>query len=729
MDTKRKSSWILFMGTYPPRECGIATFTRYLSSAVHKSFSPTVKSKIAALNNDITTIYNYPEEVIYQIDENDVEGYLETARKINETDAIEVVNIQHEFGIFGGELGGNLIPFLEELKKPVVVTLHTVLPNPDKKMKRVMQSIAERSKCLVVMNNMAIDILKNDYGLVNSEIFLIPHGIPSVPFKTSADDKLDLGFKNNTILSSFGMLNPAKGYETVIKALPRVIEKYPNLRYIIVGETHPIIRKKEGESYRNSLEKLVKDLNLKKNVKFYNKYVRLSEIVKFLQATDIYISSSTNPNQIVSGTLSFAMGCGRAIVSTPFLHAREMVTADKGLLAEFNDPDSFAESIIKILSNPELKRSMEHSAYAYTRRMTWPNVALSYMDLFRRYSRMPVSDVLPRVKLNHLAELTGKDGIIQFAKNTKPDKQYGYSIDDNSRALIVCCMHYTRTADHTSVELAETYLNYIEKMFNNGRFYNFADMNMNPDFKNFSEEAHSRTMWALGYLTATPEMPDNLREKTRKLFTKGLTESMKLMSPRAVAYNIQGLYHYNRVYPSDINVDKIHKLADHLVSLFNDHKSDDWQWFEPYLTYVNARIPESLYLAYQLRKRTKYLDIAESTLNFLLSLTLNEGMFHPIGQNGWYIKHDKRAHFDQQPVEAATMVQTLMTAYENTNNKDYKNNAYTVFSWFLGNNYLRQTIYDEKSGGCHDGLGYYSINLNQGAEATISYLLARLRIE
>ncbi|MBU0762176.1 MAG: glycosyltransferase, partial [Candidatus Altiarchaeota archaeon] len=441
------------------------------------------------------------------------------------------------------------------------------------------------------------------------------------------------------------------------------------------------------------------------------------------------ISSSTNPNQIVSGTLSFAMGCGRAVVSTPFLHAKEMVTADKGILAEFNNPDSFAEAIIKILSNPELKRSMEHNTYAYTRRMTWPNVALSYMDIFKRYFRTPVSEVFPKVKLDHLADLSDKRGIVQFAKNNKPDRQHGYSIDDNARALIVCCMHYTTTADHKSVELTETYLNYIEKMFSNGRFYNFADRNMKPDFKNFSEEAHSRAMWALGYLIATATMPENLKKKAETLFLKGIAESMKLMSPRAVAYNIQGLYHYNIVHHSDINIDRIHKLADHIVSLYNDNKSEEWQWFEPYLTYVNARIPESLYLAYQLRKRTKYLDVAESTLNFLLSLTLKEGMFHPIGQNGWYIKNDKRAHFDQQPVEAATMVQTLMTAYENTNNEEYKNNAYTVFSWFLGNNHLRQTIYDEKTGGCHDGLGNHSINLNQGAESTISYLLARLKVE
>lgn len=713
------------MGTYPPRECGIATFTKDLATAIQNNFSPDVKSKIVALNNDITNIYNYPEEVLYEMDETNIGDYIDIAKKINETDAVKSVSIQHEFGIFGGEYGSYLIPFLETLNKPVVTTMHTLLPNPDDKMKRIVQLIAKRSNCLVVMNNTAVDILRKDYELKDERIAVIPHGIPSVPFKTSLEDKEDLGYADRIVLSSFGMMSRGKGYGEVIRALPKVIEQYPNVVYLIVGETHPVVRKIEGETYRNSLEKLVCDLNLKKNVKFYNKYVKAGEIIKYLQATDIYISSSINPNQIVSGTLAYAMGCGRAVVSTPFLHAREVVTRDRGVLAEFNNPDSFADAIIRILSNPKLKEKMERNAYVYARNMTWSNVALAYMDIFKNNLDTTRHETLKKVKLDQMIKLTDGYGIIQFADGVKPDRQYGYSLDDNARALIICCMEYPKAGESGLLNHAETYLKYIGRVLKDGKFYNFADENMNIDWNSFSEDAHSRAIWALGYLTASQEMPEKLKGKARELFMKGLPQALKIRSTRATAYNIKGLCCYNKAHPSDLNIDMIHRLADHLVSLYNDNRSDDWQWFEPYLTYANARIPESLYLAYQLRKRDKYLDVAEASLNFLLALTVKEGMFHPIGHNGWYIKNGKRAYFDQQPIEASSMVQALTTAYETTGKKNYRSKAHLVFSWFHGNNHLNQIIYDEKTGGCHDGLGNQTINQNQGAESTISYLLAR----
>jgi glycosyltransferase involved in cell wall biosynthesis len=724
---RRKPSWLLFVGTYPPRECGIATFTRDLANAIQNKFTPSVKSKVLALNDDVTNIYNYPDEVIYQLDETDIGEYIEVAKKINETDSIKTVNIQHEYGIFGGEYGSYLIPFLESVDKPVVTTLHTLLPNPDDKMKRTMQVIAEKSECMVVMTHIAVDILRNEYRIKDANITVIPHGIPSVPYKPSEGEKAKMGFKGKIILSSFGMINPGKGYEQVIKALPPVIEKHPNLLYIIVGETHPVVRRREGESYRNMLEDLVDDLGLEKNVKFYNKYVRLSEIIQYLLATDLYVSSSLNPNQIVSGTLSYAMGCGRAIVSTPFLHAREIVGPERGILVEYGKPRSFTKAILRILSDPELKKGMERNAYAYTRHMTWPNVALSYMDVFKKHVKTPRYERLPKVKLDHLMRLTDEHGINQFAKNISPDRRYGYSIDDNARALIVCCMYYAEYKKAFSLELAETYMRYIEHMqAEDGRFYNFADGNMKANLANFSEDAHGRAMWALGHLSATQSVPERLRIKAQKLFRKGLPQAMKMASPRATAFTLMGLYHYNLARRSDHNVDRIHKLGDHLVSIYYDSRSEDWQWFEPYLTYTNSRLSEALFYAYLPRKRKKYLTVAESTLDFLLSLTFKDRMFHPIGHDGWFIRYGKRAHFDQQPIEASSMVSALTLAYRCTKKRSYRSRAQRVFSWFLGNNHLSQVIYDEKSGGCHDGLGHSAVNLNEGAESTIAYLLARL---
>ena len=409
MKTIKKPSWILYVGTYPPRECGIATFTRDLAVNVDKNFTE-IDSKILALNDGVN-IYNYPENVIFQVNDTRIREYVDVAKKINETDEIGVVSIQHEFGIFGGRYGERLIPFLETLTKPVVTTLHTVLPNPSEKRKGIVQSIAERSSCLVVMADKAVEILRDDYGLIGN-ISVIPHGVHAVPFVPSMDGKTKTQYNDRLIISSFGMMNPRKGYEHVIDALPEVVEKFPNILYLIIGETHPIVRKKVGEKYRNFLEKKVRRLGLEDNVKFYNKYATLEGIIKYLKASDIYISSSVNPGQIVSGTLAYAMGCGRAVISTPFLHAKEVVTPSRGILVELNNPKSFAGAILQLLSNPALRQEMGKNAYKYTRRMTWPNVARSYMGVFKRY--MARTDI-PQP---FFIELLPKTGLENFRKHT-----------------------------------------------------------------------------------------------------------------------------------------------------------------------------------------------------------------------------------------------------------------------------------------------------------------------
>ncbi len=384
MIQKEKSSWIMYMSTFPPRECGIATFTKDLVTAMDKRFNPKIKSKITAMNNNCTNIYNYPENVMFQISDTNIHEYAEVAEKINKTDSIKIVNIQHEFSIFGGRKCRYLIHFIEALNKPFVVTFHTVLPDPDDQIRKVVQSIARKAACLIVMNNLAIDILRNDYGL-NNEIIVIPHGIHPVDFNTSVKAKTGLGYKDRVILTTFGMINPHKGIEHVISALPDVIKKFPDVLYLIIGETHPYERKKRGEKYRNFLEKKVKESGLQEHVKFYNKYVKLNEIIKYLEATDIYIAPSLNQKQITSGTISYAMGSGRVVISTPFLHAKDAVTPEMGLLVEFNNPKSFSDAIIKILSDPLLKQEMEKNAYSYTRDATWPNVAESYMNIFKEY--------------------------------------------------------------------------------------------------------------------------------------------------------------------------------------------------------------------------------------------------------------------------------------------------------------------------------------------------------
>lgn len=377
-------SWILYMSTFPPRECGIATFTRDLTTAIDKKFNPRVKSKILAMNKNSINTYNYPDDVLFQVDDENIQEYIDVARKINETNAIKLVNIQHEFGIHGGKYGKNLIHFIEMLNKPLIVTFHSVKPNPDDERKRIVQSISRKALCLIVMNKLAVDMLRSDYK-IDTEIVVIPHGVPTIEFDSGTKEKIKLGYKDKIVLLTFGFLRSFKGYEYVIKALPEVIKKFPNVLYLIVGETHPVERKEKGENYRNLLEKKVKELGLQRHVKFYNKYLKLNEIVSYLKAADIYIAPNLNPNQMTSGTLSYAMGCGKVVVSTPTLHAKEAITPKRGLLVEFKNPNSFAHAIIKLLSNPSLRLQMEKNTYSYTRNMTWPSVASSYMNIFNKY--------------------------------------------------------------------------------------------------------------------------------------------------------------------------------------------------------------------------------------------------------------------------------------------------------------------------------------------------------
>ena len=725
---KKGESQILFLGTYPPRECGIATFTQDISNAVARTLFPHVKVKIAAMNRNGINIYNYSDRVKCQINDADIDSYIKTAKEINKNKKIKLVCIQHEFGIFGGEYGNYLIPFLEVLEKPCVITLHSILPNPDDSIKKIVQSIDNRVQSFVVMAEKGKEILQNEYQ-VKSNVQVIPHGIPTIPFESSSKEKKSLGYEDKTIISSFGMVGPGKGYEEVIESLPEVVKKFPNLLYLIIGETHPVVRKEQGESYRNFLEEKVKRLGLQDNVKFYNKYITITEIIKYLKATDIYLSSSQNPSQITSGTLVYALGAGRPVISTPFLHAQEAVNEHRGLLTKFKDSESFTKALIELLENPSKRKRMERDAYHYTRPMTWPNVAISYEQLFNKYTNLTtkINRVLPPIKMNHLLRLTDNFGIIQFAKNDTPHLDSGYTTDDNARALIACAKYYNSFKDVSKLNQIKTYVNYLNHVQQfDGRILNYVDKDKNLDKERWTEDAHGRAMWSLGCLLATPNIPLEIRNDAQQIFKKGLTPMSNFTSPRAIAFIIIGLSEYNSKKPSQENLNHIKNLAERLISHYKDNSTNEWKWFERYLTYSNSKLSEAMFRAYQETNNEKYLEIAEESLNFLNSITFEENIFVPIGQHGWYLKDGKRAYFDQQPVDVASMVQTLITANKITNKDKYMDLALNTFEWFLGKNSLKQIVYNENTGGCYDGLGEHSININQGAESTVSYLLARL---
>jgi len=723
------SSKVCFLSNFPPRECGIATFTEDLVNAIDKRFNPKLKSRVIALNEN-NSFYNYDPRVIMQLNKDDIEDFITIAKKLNKNRKIKLICIQHEFGIFGGLYGNYLIPFLETIEKPVAITFHSVLPSPDEMRKRIIKFVASKCAAIIVTANAAINILNKDYGIEKNKIYVVHHGIPDVSFKQAEPVKKKLKLDRKIVLSTFGLLSKGKGIEYMIKALPQLIKKYPNILYLIMGETHPVVRKREGEKYRNELIALVNKLGLKENVKFYNKYLELREIIEYIQASDIYICTNLDEDQISSGTLSYALGCGKAIVSTPSIYAREILSDKRGVLAGFKKPLSFASAVDQILSDSKFKSELEKNAYAYGRAMIWQNVATRYLEIFNKIVKLreDVTEKYPKIKLSHLKTLTDNFGCLQFSELSTPDKNSGYTVDDNSRALIVAVLHNSLFKSEDSAHLIKIYLRFLERaQQQNGNFKNNF-RNENEVFNPCSEDAFGRAIWALGYVVDKSSNPETA-EKAKNLFENSFNRISRLESPRAKAFSIAGLYNYYKKYNEEKILFAVKPLADSLVDLYNEESSKDWQWFEKYLTYSNSQLSEALFLAYDLLKDEKYLDIAEKSLSFLSKQVFIKNQLSPIGQNGWYNKDGKRAFFDQQPVDASSVVQTYLIAYSITGNKAYYGKAVLAFNWFLGKNHLDQTMYNEATGGCYDGLAKFSLNLNQGAESTISYLMARLLLE
>ncbi len=728
-DDEPNSQTICFLGNYPPKECGIATFTKDLSSAMNRNFEPGLKSRIIALNED-ANIYNYDQNVIIEINKDDIDDYIQKAKEINENDKIKLICIQHEFGIFGGEYGNHIIPFLELIEKPIVVIFHSVLPTPNTAVKRIIKSLCEKSSTAVVMANKAIEILVNDYEIDREKLHFIPHGIPSVPFRSSELAKQKIHFGNRTIISTFGLLSRGKGIEYMIRAMPKIVEEHPDVLYIIIGETHPVIQREEGESYRRELMAEIEKLGLKNHVKFFNKFLSLQELIEYLTASDIYVCTNIDTKQIVSGTLSYAMGCGKVVVSSPIEYAKEFLAQDRGVIAKEKDPESYATAINTVLSNPNYKKLIERNAYAYSRRMTWQNVAISYGKLFNKVLKLQDKTIenLPEIKLDHLIRMTDDFGMLQFCNHAEPDDSSGYTIDDNSRALMAAVLHSKLFDSQESLELSRIYLNFIKQC--QDKYGNFQNnfKNENELLDPHSDDSFGRTIWALGYTTNKSD-DEEMIHKSEQLIRKSLGFLADIKSPRAVAFSIIGLYHYYQKGQNKEILALIQRLANYLVQRYHLESAEDWHWFEEVLSYSNSKLPEALYLAYDITQNEEYLKIAEKSLKFLTELVFVDSKICLIGQNGWFKRNGKRALYDQQPVDASSLVHTYLTAFTVTKNSEYHQNAIQSIHWFFGNNHLNQMVYDESTGGCFDGIGKYNLNMNQGAESTLSYLMARLAIE
>lgn len=736
-DTIRK---IAFISDYPPRKCGIATFTQDLSNALHSQY-PHSETVIISVN-DIPEGYNYPPEVRFEIQHNDISTYRNAADYLNFNPA-DIVSVQHEFGIFGGPAGNYLLTILKEIKIPIVTTFHTILNNPDAEQMKVMKELIRLSTRYVVMSETGREFLEQIYNADPSRIDVIPHGIPDMPFVDPNFYKDQFGVEGKNVILTFGLISPGKGIEDVLKALPKVLKKFPNTVYIILGSTHPNLLRQQGESYRLSLERLANDLNINKNVIFYNRFVSIEELKEFIGAADIYITPYLNEAQITSGTLSYAFGCGKAVISTPYWHAKELLGDNRGILVPFNNPDAIAEAIETLISNETLRHTMRKRAYIIGREMIWSNVAHLYMESFikARKSRISVTKHrfiiktleeenlnLPRVKTDYLKKLTDNTGIIQHAKYSIPNFKDGYCLDDNARALILTVfLENTPFYNQDIKDLQETYASFINYAFDEDKriFRNALSFNRVWLDEHGSEDSNGRAIWALGTVINKSKNLQ-LQNWAADVFTRALNNVEKFSSPRAWAFILIGISEYLSKFSGDRFVNQIRdELEKRLISIYMTVSSNDWKWFENYLTYSNAKLSLGLIASAVSSGNNEALNIGLESLKWLCSVQKSSsGNFSPIGNEGFYVRGQRRAWFDQQPIEAFSTVAATLKAYEVTKDSKWLDEARLAFEWFLGRNDNQISLVDHNSGACRDGLHIDRVNANMGAESTLSYLLS-----
>ena len=615
------------------------------------------------------------------------------------------------------------------MEKPMLVTLHTIIPFPSPKMKSVTKEIINLASMIIVLTESSKEIIERLYPTSKSKIFVIPHGIHPTTFSNQKEYKRKLELEKHTVLSTFGLLSPGKGIEYVIESLPEVIKKHSSVIYLILGETHPVVRRQNGEEYRIRLSKLVTKLKLENYVKFYDQYLILTDLFEFLKATDIYISTSINPNQAVSGTLSYALGMGRPVISTEFAQAKEIIDTETGRLVPIKNSKAITSALLDLLSNKKKLKEMSRNAYKKTRPMLWSNVAAEYINRL-------MATITPALKLDHLIKMTDDFGLFQFASYTTPNKESGYTLDDNARALILCSWLIEKEYSKELESLIIIYFNFIKKcMQKDGSFINyfsFEDKNPTPQNKTEDlEDAHSRALWALSVLMNNKILGQEIRNEAKKIFLKVLKKGSELKHLRAKAFAIKSFALARNFLPErKIKLDSyIKSYADSLVNYLSENSDKTWIWFQDNLQYCNGILPESLIIAGTILKNSKYLNKGIVSLKFLISKTFSSKIYRPIGHSHWYKNTNKRSHYDQQPEDPASMILALVTAYENTHDEEYKNLAKICFSWFLGNNTLKMSLYDIDSGGCYDGLHFDRVNLNEGAESLVSFLMSSFIIK
>ncbi|MEE9371184.1 MAG: glycosyltransferase family 4 protein [Sedimentisphaerales bacterium] len=729
---------VAFISSYPPRKCGIATFASDLikgvASAAKGEFEPLV---VAMRSGD----QKYQDPVKFEIRQNVKNDYICAADYINFSH-VDLVSVQHEFGLFGGEAGSYLSLFLNRLKVPAITTVHTVPSAPSPEYHRSLADVCDASYKVITMNERGVNMLRDIYGISGAKVELIPHGVPDLPFVDSNYYKHKFGMEGRRTILTFGLLNKNKGIEVMLKAMPTIVKADPSVLYVILGMTHPSVLKHDGESYRFSLQQLVKELGCAKQVIFHNRFVGDEELHNFLCSADIYVTPYLNKEQLTSGTLSFAVGTGKAVVSTPYWAAMELLADGRGKLVQFGDSKQTAEAIVEILKNYSLFYSLRRKAYDYGRSRTWPRIGQAYWKLFRA-KRLPVritaktrplaeelisSIEHPEPSLSHLRRITDETGLYQHATFTIPNRKYGYCTDDNARAVIAMVKYYAQYPEPEALKLFDTYLSFILHSQNNdGSIKNFMNFDRTWVKDEPDSDALGRVLWAFGTVIAKPPSPSYL-SVIKDCFDKsvGLVERQ---FPRGMAYSILGMSDYLKQFGGASDIKRqLEIAADGLIAQYEENSFPDWQWYEDSLTYDNAVLPHALFVASLVSGDKKHLEVAEKTCKFLLANTFNGSHFSFVGCKGWYEHGGTKAAFDQQPIEAASTVMMLRAAYDATKDNEFLTLQRKAFDWYLGKNDLRIPLYDFRTKGCCDALIPNGVNINQGAESTLSFLLALLAV-
>jgi glycosyltransferase involved in cell wall biosynthesis len=737
---------IAFIGNYQPRQCGIATFTTDLCAAVAAEYG--AERLFAIPVNDPDSHYDYPEQVRLELDQEDCASYERAADFLN-FNGNDLVCLQHEYGIFGGVAGKHILVLLRRLKMSLVTTLHTVLREPDANQRAVLEEIAELSDRLIVMSEHAASFLRDVYHVDAERIDVIPHGVPDLPFMDPNYFKDGFGTEGKFVLLTFGLLSPNKGIENVIRALPAILAKHPNLVYIISGATHPHIRRRLGERYREELQALAVECGVDSNVIFNNRFVSAEELVEHVGAADIYITPYRQEAQVVSGTLAIALGAGKAIISTPYWHARELLAGNRGVIVPFDNPEAIAQATLKLLDSDAERHAMRKRAYLYSRETIWQKTAHAYMTSFQRaridrmsrprpaardISAPETLNALPKINTAHLRSMTDDTGMLQHAIFTLPNNAEGYTTDDNARALIVStlleCLHLSGR-DETAT-LSHRYLAFLWLAFHreSGRFRNFLSYDRKWLEEVGSEDSHGRALWSLGTVLCHSNDP-GLRGAAGRLFEAAVPVALTFRSPRAWAFSVLGLQAYLDCFPGDRMIQGVRNtLADKLLDIYQRCHSKSWQWFEINLSYSNARLPQALMIAGSRGGNQTMFEAGCESLRWLVEHQhrADADVFVPIGSRGFFPAGEEKARFDQQPVEACATISACLQAHRLTGEYHWLRESWSAFRWFLGQNDLQVALYDPTTGGCKDGLHPDRVNENQGAESTLSFLMALLEM-